>query len=311
MENRAHALLAGAFTLAFVAALVAVALWLGGSEQEDKPYLLVSHSPISGLSAQAGVRLRGLSVGRVVSVRFAPDSPRKILIRISVAEDTPVTYSTYAQVSYQGLTGIAYIQLDDTGKDLRPLATSPERPASVPVRPPLLEEVGNSAQQIVARLDQTTIQVNKVLSDRNVAHLSQTLANLATLTEALAGLPQRLEPTLAALPEVAAETREVVRRSGEVVDGVNELTRGLQTRLEALDRVTANTERITASGAVIGHELRTNLVPKVDRALDDLTVALRDFDKLVNDLERRPQSLIFGKPDLAPGPGETGFEPPP
>ena len=81
MENRAYALAAGLFTLLLGIGVVAAALWFSGDTVENQEYLLVSRYPVSGLNAQAPVRYRGVTVGKVVDIRFDPLEPRTILVR--------------------------------------------------------------------------------------------------------------------------------------------------------------------------------------------------------------------------------------
>ncbi|HWV63003.1 MAG TPA: MlaD family protein, partial [Oxalicibacterium sp.] len=113
MENKAHALMAGIFTIALLIAAVLIALWFNRDREERVPYEIATTLSVPGLTPQAAVRYRGLDVGRVDEVLFDPKVPGQILIRFSVAKNTPITHSTFATLSYQGVTGLAYVQLDD------------------------------------------------------------------------------------------------------------------------------------------------------------------------------------------------------
>ena len=93
MENRAHAFAAGLFTLLLGIGVMVAALWFGGDTIETREYLLVSRHPVSGLNPQAPVRFRGVTVGKVVGIRFDPLEPRTILVEISVATGSPLTCS--------------------------------------------------------------------------------------------------------------------------------------------------------------------------------------------------------------------------
>ena len=75
---------------------------------------LVTRSTVNGLGPQADVKYRGPDVGKVVSIKFDPEVSGQIIVRISVDHDTPITGTTYATLGLQGVTGVAYVQLDDT-----------------------------------------------------------------------------------------------------------------------------------------------------------------------------------------------------
>ena len=56
MENRAHALAAGLFTLILGAALVAVTVWFSKDDLKLVPYTLFTTGSVTGLKTEAPVR---------------------------------------------------------------------------------------------------------------------------------------------------------------------------------------------------------------------------------------------------------------
>src|SRR5512145_3042829 len=107
MENRSHALAAGSFTLALCAALALWGFWLSGRGQDYRePYLIVSRTAVTGLAEQAPVRYLGVDVGRVTSIRFDPQQQHTILVRVALRPEARITDRTYAQLGYQGVTGL-------------------------------------------------------------------------------------------------------------------------------------------------------------------------------------------------------------
>ena len=121
MENRAHALAAGLFSLFLGAAVIAAIWWFSDDSAPVRRYLLVSNGNITGLNIQAQVRFRGIQAGKVESIRINADNPREILVQISLRDDLPVTRGTTASLGYQGVTGLAFVQLEDRGADPAPL----------------------------------------------------------------------------------------------------------------------------------------------------------------------------------------------
>ena len=75
MENKAHALAAGAFVLLVAALLVALAVWLTREAGELRIYEVSTRDAVTGLQSQASVRFRGVKVGKVAAIGFDPQSP--------------------------------------------------------------------------------------------------------------------------------------------------------------------------------------------------------------------------------------------
>ena len=64
------------------------------------------------------MRFRGVDVGKVTDIRFDPQDPRMILVDDRDPERRcTLTRSTYAELRYQGVTGLSYVMLDDTGNE--------------------------------------------------------------------------------------------------------------------------------------------------------------------------------------------------
>ena len=57
----------------------------------------------------------------------------------------------------------------------------------------------------------------------------------------------------------------------------------------------------------LGENLQTETLPKIGELANDVRHTLRTLNKTLEDINERPQELLFGKPAAAPGPGEAGF----
>src|SRR5436190_4171839 len=106
MENRAHAIAAGAFVLGLVAAVIALVVWFTRDGTVRNTYELSTREAVSGLQPQAVVRYRGIAVGKVTSIDFDPKVKGNVRVRITVDEKVPLTTSSFATLSYQGVTGL-------------------------------------------------------------------------------------------------------------------------------------------------------------------------------------------------------------
>ena len=150
MENRAYALAAGSFTLLLAAALVAAGLWFRRDDVRFVQYVVTTTKSVSGLKTEAPVRYRGVDVGRVETIKIEPGVSGRIYIRIGVQEDTPITRSTYAQLGYQGVTGLAYVSLNDDGASSELLKAGGGEPPRIDLRP----SVFDSSLDLVAAVNE-------------------------------------------------------------------------------------------------------------------------------------------------------------
>ena len=136
MENKSHALAAGAFVLFVTALVIALAAWLARDTKLRDVYELTTSESVTGLAEQAAVRYRGIPVGKVESIDFDPQTKGNVLVRLGIKSGVPLTKSTFATLNFQGVTGLAYVQLDDAGESKQsrspPAALSPRASRCTP-----------------------------------------------------------------------------------------------------------------------------------------------------------------------------------
>jgi phospholipid/cholesterol/gamma-HCH transport system substrate-binding protein len=303
MENRAHALLAGLFTIGLVVALIGAVVWFGQRGREPRvPYILVSRISVAGLNAQAPVRYRGVEVGSVERVRFDPEAPQNILIDVTISARTPVTEVTFARLGFQGVTGIAYVELDDEGKLGRAVSTSWSQPARIEMRPSFLQEFGDAGQLLLVRVNDIAQRLNQLLSEENQGRFSRSLDSIARLTDRLATFQEKLEPTLDNLPGVTHRAESLLAESERLATELEALSREVRQRGDAFDRVGQGVEQVGAAA----NDLATQTMPNLNRVLAKLERATENLNRALEAQARDPRSLLFGAAPPEPGPGEPG-----
>ena len=308
MENRAHALVAGIFVVVLVIALVAGVMWLNRDEQRGGvPYLIATTRPVSGLKVEAAVRYRGVDVGKVESVGLDPADPGRILIGITVAENTPITHHTYAQLGFQGVTGLSFVQLNDDGGSRERLESSADAVAWLPMRSSFLD----SGEDLVAAFGEVADRVNALLAEENRQQIVSTFARVDKAADRAAKLAEGLDPSVAALPKLLADAnaaindaRGAVKRAGELVNAMTSLAAKLEERSAVLAQIGDNAADVGAAARAFSEET----LPRINALAEDLRREARVLDRVLNTLADQPQSLVFGMPPRRPGPGEPGFD---
>ncbi len=307
MEDRSHALLAGLFVLLLGSAVAAAYLWLRDSDEPRDRYVLVTTGSVSGLGSQAPVRLRGVQVGRVEGVRFDPENPRQILVSIRVDRGAPITRETRARLGFQGITGIAHVSLSDTGRAAERLVPDPDNPPRIPMDPSLLDQLRTSGPELLADLDDLASRLSRLLSDENLRRVSSTLSAAQRAGERLSALADRTGPVVDASGGLMREASGSMRRVEQLAGELTQLTREAGVRLQDVERALRAAERMGDGGRAVSDTLLNVAWPQMSSFMDELSRNARAIERAIVDLQAQPQSLLFGRGPLAPGPGEPGY----
>ena len=322
MENKSHALIAGIFTVLLTIAVVVTAMWLNRDTQERTPYVLTTSGSIAGLNVQAAVKYRGMEVGKVEAIEFDKVKPGQILVKVGILPDTPVTNATYAELGLQGLTGLAFIQLDADEKirDVKKLESKAADPLRIAIRPSMFDRVSVSGEEMVAKAATAMTQINKLLDDGNQQILKQTLVNLQAATHKIGQLTDEVQPAARSITALAGDGRHTLTRADDMMSNVGKLAADINKRLDAVDKIATSAEQIGQSAAQIGANagrltqsmstVEAQTLPRLNNVLDDASRSLRTVDKVAEKIGDEPASLLFGAPAAAPGPGEAGFAAP-
>ena len=308
MENKSHALAAGIFTIVFgIAAAVAI-WWLGQSETLATTYLLETRGNVSGLNVEAQVRYRGIRAGKVESIETDDADPRVILVRISVDDRFKLTRSSTAELGYQGVTGLAYVQIEDKGTSAEPLVGKDGAPARIALKASLLEMLGERAGDIVTQISTVSVRINKLLDEKNVQNLSRTLDNLATASDSLREMPAIVASAREALSESNLKNLRQILVHVEKTAGEGA---PLATEMRELVKTMTNlSQRFDHLAAVAGDELATVTLPQANTLMRELSTSSRALSRVLDGLENNPQMLLFGRGAAMPGPGEAGYAAP-
>jgi phospholipid/cholesterol/gamma-HCH transport system substrate-binding protein len=332
MENKAHAFAAGLFVLFVSALLIALAAWLTRDTGVRRVYEISSPEAVNGLQPQAAVRYRGVAVGKVTAIGFDLKTLGNILVRIAVDDSAPVTQSTFATLGFQGVTGLAFVQLDDTGVSRTALASANGEPARIPMHPSLLSKLSDQGMAILTQLEQTSQRVNLLLSPDNQKQLMATVAGigqaaasmqqLSVKAQQLSGtfesvLNAQLGPERVNIPQFVTEATGTFQALQKTSGGIDQTALEFKKTAAELTRVA---ERLNAQGGVIdrladgaaamtaaGQSLSAATLPRLNRTSEEAARTARQVSRTVSAVNDNPQSLIFGNGFVPPGPGEPGF----
>ena len=325
MENKAHALAAGLFVLCVGALLVALAFWLTRDAGDRRGFELSTREAVTGLQPQAAVRFRGVGVGKVIAIGLDPQVAGNVLVQLEVDTQLAVTQSTFATLGYQGVTGLAFVQLDDAGESTVPLAGIGNTAPRIPLRAGLLATLSQRGSNILQQLEESTLRVNQLLQPDNQKVLITALGSLSQAAQGVAQLTGKAQqlldgPTPTPLPALLSQantTLTALQGTAQSVsssaDEVKSSAAEFRRMSEKMNQAGGTLDTLSETGNVLsatGRSFRTSTVPKLNRTAEDSSRAVRQAGQVFDQLGDNPQALIFGRAPPVPGPGEPGFAAP-
>jgi len=292
MENRAHALMAGLFVICLGAAALVVAKWFKGDAIDYHHYQVITSESVTGLNLQASVYYRGVNIGKVNRIYFDPENGQQIIIDIAIDGNIKLPENSYAQLGYQGITGLAYLQLRNDAH-ISPEALS--EGAYIPMRPSLLDEVTGHGQNILNNVNELIIQLHQLLNDDNQAQVSSILRNIEKVTRSFDGIANNLQPSLESFTHLTREASSLVGHLDDLLAEINQSMQKVNEQGGIIDSLTTTTQEMATT------------IPELRKVSNGLIRNSQSLDRILHQLEENPQMLLFGRPPSLPGPGEDGF----
>jgi phospholipid/cholesterol/gamma-HCH transport system substrate-binding protein len=315
MEAKVNFVVVGVFVLILSTALIAGLLWLSSGKYYRKTYdtyVTYMSESVSGLNLNAPVRYLGVEVGRVRKIALAPNNVEQVELTLDIERGTPIKVDTIALLQTQGLTGIAFVDLESGHRSSPALRAQPgERYPVIQSGPSLMNRLEASVPTLLASLNRVSDNLNAVLDQENREALKQTLADLQLLAHTLAARSATID---AGLADAARTMHNTARLTAELPG----LVRRVERSADEFDRMTA---AVTGAGrAVAGAgEAATGVLdstspdlqrftgetlPEVRALVAQLRELTATLQRTVDKVERNPSVLLFGRPLPKPGPGE-------
>ncbi len=324
MESRAHAIIAGLFTVLLGIGVILAALWFSREDYDRVTYVLESKNSVSGLNPQAAVRLRGVQIGKVQSIDFDDEDPKLILITILVKGGSRITRGTSAQLGAQGITGTSYVMLEDDGKKPEFLPPATDKASRIAVKRSLFDEIANSGQDVLAQVHKVAKQVEMLLSEPNQAQLVGALASVRGMSERIEVLAKAMEPGARNLPALAGDARKTLasadaamrdlgpalQEAKTALASIDKLAREYTQRADTWDRIAKSAEQMGSASQNAAGAVASDVAPRANLLLEEIARNSRNLDRLLSELNEQPAGLVFGRSPARPGPGEPGYTEP-
>jgi phospholipid/cholesterol/gamma-HCH transport system substrate-binding protein len=315
MEIRASYLVVGAAVLALLAGLAAFSVWLvrADVDQNTARYEIAFEGSVSGLPPGGQVLYRGIPVGRVAEIRIDPDNVENVLVAVDIERNTPIKEDTVATLEFQGLTGIAYVQLRGGTQGSARLDPDAEPSPRIASRRSALERVFDSTPELLAQAVALVGRLSLLLTDENLEAVAGILRNVETVTATLAARSDTIDTALAGAAEMTGAVRDTSTEVRSLASDLRQLTGRVDSQVAGVsgDLVATLTELQGAAASLTGAAGQLEqLLGQLEQPVDDFAATgLYEFTQLVGEtrllvaalnriakeFERDPAGFLIGR----------------
>jgi len=311
MERQANYVLVGVIGVALIISAVVFVVWLAQFQFNQKydEYRVYFHGPVSGLSTGGDVQFNGIKVGSITHIALDEIDPNKVITDIEVEEGTPVRVDSTAQTGSLGITGVKYVQISAGTPTLKLLRkVSRQKRPVIPSRSGRMDDLVKDAARIAEGGADALGQVNKLLTDANIATLSASISDVQATTAELrarktmfASMDRaltKLDQSASDLQHIMASTRGALgTKDAGALGDISAASAELRASITDLHEVISKTD-----GSVT--ELTSTTVPQMNSALASVQKAADQMDTLAFKLGQSPRSLL-----TSPGSKEVEIQP--
>lgn len=289
----------GVFVTVGILLAVAAIIWVGASKYFEKGtrYVTYFNESVQGLQQDSAVKYRGVDVGRVESIRVAPDNRLiEVVMKLQLRDD--VEKNNVASLRTAGITGIVFVELDrrdPDAEDLSPRLDFASEYPIIPSRPSQIRQIFSGIDEIVEKIKQVDLE-----------GLSKNIASSARAAEDLLAGP-RTQKVMANLESISVNLDQTMARIEKItaegnLEGIVGETRAALVEARSLITVTRDeikalklAETAEKANRVVDNLSRTSRTTARDVQImsDNLRRASETLERLVDRLEGNPSDLLF------------------
>lgn len=241
MNAKTNYTLVGAFVLVSAALIIFFIFWMlhPSNEQQLQSYRIDFTESVSGLNVGSPVKYRGVTVGKVTSIRISPKHIEKIEVFIDVLKSTPIKVDTVAKLKSQGITGLSYVDLSQ-GSEAAALLR-PKKKYEIPVipsEPSFFVTLERSFGSVSENMPELLLRLRTLLGDENQQEVTRFLHHLANVTE-------HLDRSLT--PERFTHLDETIVRVGKLAEDLSGSMPALEHLMQSGDAMAAQARTSLAS----------------------------------------------------------------
>ena len=286
-------------------------------------YLAIVEESVAGLNLNAPVKYNGVDVGKVQHIQLDPNNPQRVRLHFAIERGTPIKIDTIAVLKTQGLTGIAYVELDGGAKNAPALVAVGNEPYPViQTKPSLSTRLENILTSVLSKLDNTSSTIDSLLSAENRESFRSALADIAIVSKTVAQRKKEIDAGIINAARTADNTARATEKLNPILDKIQPTVEQLTITIAQINKSAAAIEKAADETAIAssnaGKTVTTvgsnferytaETLPEIQRLLAELNALSASLKRLSEQTERDPASLLRGRSATPNGPGESPSE---
>ena len=317
MYNKINYTLVGIFVFLFGVGLFAFGFWLAKYDVKDdyKLYKIYFSENVSGLSRDSSVKLRGVDVGKVVSIRIDPKNVERVEVLVKIKKDVPIKEDMRAHLEMIGVTGLLSVVIDggsNASKEL--MAKNGEIPV-IKTEPSWFDSAKDNVTNLAHNLNQLLKRSQKLLDDENIKNFSQTLKNLEEITENAKVLKdstlkaiQKADGLMDSYKTLADVSKKEIKRMGNnfnvITKDFHTISKSLKPTIRSITKSSNSINRVVIKLNKGLNRGDYNLRAIFEPLTIDTRLLTNEISSLVRQISRSPSDIIFKSRKSIKGPGE-------
>jgi phospholipid/cholesterol/gamma-HCH transport system substrate-binding protein len=302
MSGRRSKFLIGLFVITGLLIGAVAIIWVGAADlfMKGSTYVTYFDESVQGLQTDSAVKYRGVEIGKVESIKVAPDYKLiEVIMKINLAGD--LQKQTVAQLRTTGITGIIFIELDRIKPEMVLDFQTVNFKTNYPIVPSRRSDLSrfladtDKIMQNVKEIDfkgisnqlkETTKAIETFLAGDRTGNIMNNLETISVnLDKAVAKISKtvasgKIDGLLKDTSDVLSDARHLINHTRQEIETMN-----LAQKTAKTDKILETLDKRTKSIAL-----------DLQDTAENLRVTSEYLQQFAEGLNNNPSDLLFSRP---------------
>ncbi len=302
MSGKRSKFLIGLFVITGLLIGAVAIIWVGASDlfMKGSTYVTYFDESVQGLQTDSAVKYRGVEIGKVESIKVAPDYKLiEVIMKINLAGD--LQKQTFAQLRTTGITGIIFIELDR----IMPGTILDFQTVSFTTNYPIIPSRRSDISRFLADTDKIMQNIKEIDFKGISNQIKETTKAIETflaggrmgkIMNNLESVTVNLDKSIAKINKTVASGKidGLLKDTSDVLSDARHLINSARQEIEEMNlaQKTAKTQEILET---LDKRTKSIALDLQDTA-ENLRVTSEYLQQLAEGLNNNPADLIFSRP---------------